>query len=65
MIKFLFWLSTVLAALAGGFYAGRYYETHRELETADIQRFQKRVAEQAGQWAGDMGNKVKGLLGSE
>lgn len=62
MIKFLVWLISVLAALAGGFYAGRYYETHRALENEDIQRFQQRVAKQAGDWAGDMGKKVKGLL---
>jgi membrane protein DedA with SNARE-associated domain len=65
MFKFVVWLISVLAALAGGFYAGRYYETHRDLDNQDIQRFQKRVAEQAGQWAGDMGKKVKGILGSE
>ena len=53
----------VLAALGVGFLAGTYYEAHRPLEPEDVQRFQQRLADRAGDWAGEMSDRMRRLLG--
>jgi len=64
-MKKLLWLLTVLAALVGGFFIGKYYEAHRELDSDDVQHFRKRVAERAGDWADEVGDKLEKVLGGD
>lgn len=64
-MKKILWLLTVLAALAGGFFAGKYYEANREWDRDDVQRYQTRIAKKAGEWAGEMTGKLKGVLGAD
>ena len=64
-MKAILWLLTILAALAGGFFAGKYYEAHREWDREDMLEAQAKIAAKAGEWADEMTDKLKGVLGAD
>lgn len=64
-MKKILWFLTILAALAGGFFAGKYYEAHREWDQDDMVHAQGRIAARASQMAGEMADKIKGALGAD
>ena len=64
-MKTLLWIIVSCAMLAGGFFAGQYYEANRSLELEDIAKFKQRLADQTDDWkdkAGDWKDSVKDKL---